>query len=108
MPHNVANNKGLSPKDRSRKAADMAYLLLMQGYNQKQTAAALDLNPKTINLWVKEFGWKKKIAQLGRTKVAASLKLDESLTAFMRYLRIYHRDLFEQLEPAYKTFLKKF
>src|SRR4051812_43874710 len=94
----------LSPADRERQLVRVKYMLFTLGFSQKRVAYELRISKDTVCKWVKENGWRELLK--GKTRLAKTAKFDESLTAFMVYVKIHNKALYNTIEPVYKQYLK--
>jgi hypothetical protein len=83
---------------------ELRYLLLHEGLTQQQAAAQIGRSQKTVCFWVKQFRIREELQKQKGKKSVRSLQMENSLPAFVAYLRIHHKDLFKQLQPVLEEF----
>lgn len=84
-----------------------AKLLLYAGCSQRQVANQLGYAPKTINEWALKFGWRDKLSTIRKGKYRPALKVSDSLSTFMMYLKKKDPELYNTIQPVYKNYIRK-
>lgn len=95
----------LTYKARQSLLSQAYYYLVILGFNQRKTAETIEVSTKTINTWVKKYGWHKKIEAIKTGGEFEPIRYDESLSAFVAYVRVKKPNVYKQLQKVHQQFL---
>jgi len=96
----------MQENSKQRQLTQLQYMLFHLGLTQVQAAKELNISPNTVCKWVKQNGWRNKLQGRKRLVAANTMRFDDSLSAFMVFIKKKHPDLVPPVSKAYKNFLK--
>jgi len=73
---------------------------------QKEAGKLLGISENTMSLWAKTYGWKEKYEKQKQEKLKNPTKFDDSLSAFVAYVRVNKPELWKSVNATYYNFLK--
>lgn len=95
----------LTYKARQSLLSQAYYCIIKLGFTQKRTSIQLGVSTRTMCKWVKKYGWDKKIQAIKEGGETDPVKYDESLSAFIAYVRIKKPTVYNTIKQVHKQFL---
>jgi|GEM_PF-6640682 len=91
--------------EEARKLAALTYMLLKLKLSIKEAAAQMGVSERTVSRMVRRYGLGEKIALARAERLRDPVRYDESLTAFVVWVRIHDRETYRLIEDTYNQYL---
>lgn len=102
------SRKHISNAERKRMIDKARFMLFKLGLTQKEVANEIGISEPAMNRWVKKLGWREKLKGKNRSVTADEIKMTDSLSAFIVFLKKKHPEQHNEIESHYKQYIKRY